>query len=96
MIQPGIEPRSPGLLINILPTIHIHGNNTHSQYLRTHLRVLWIYDQQGHLAYVPGDFAKASLVHIASDNPMTCIDQEHTRLCVKSCLVGSTDEYLPH
>ena len=33
----------------------------------------WSYDQQGHLAYMPGDLAKGSLVHIDLCDPMTSI-----------------------
>ena len=40
------------------------------------LRVWWIYDQQGHLAYVLADLAKASIVHIALSDLMTSIVQQ--------------------
>ena len=41
-------------------------------------RVLWIYDQQGHLAHVPGDLAKVSMDHITPRDPMTSIVRQDT------------------
>ena len=35
-------------------------------------------DQQGHLAYMPGNLAKANIVYIAPNDPMTCIVQLET------------------
>ena len=36
----------------------------------------WIYDHQGHQAYVPGDLAKANIAHIAPSDAMTSIVQQ--------------------
>ena len=50
------------------------------------LRVLGSHDQQGHLAYVLGDLAKARIAHIALRDPVTSIVQQRTNLglCVTS------------
>ena len=74
----------------------------------TRLLGLWIYDQQGHLTYMLGDWARASIVYIVSLYPLTssawvsaCLQAPYPpkspllkkRPCVKSCLVRGMDKY---
>ena len=44
------------------------------------LRVKLSYETQGRLVYVPGNFTKANIVHIALSGPMTSIVQQRTSL----------------
>ena len=51
--------------------------------------------------FVPGDLAKACIVHITPGDPLTSIERQRyesppllkSPFCVKSCLVGGTDPY---
>ena len=46
----------------------------------------WIYNQQGHLAYVLGVLTKAGIVHIAPSDLMTRTVEQGIRLCSSATL----------